>query len=195
MAQTSTLLQAVQFTLTVDWAAGPVADRMSLSVGAYMQPQKSLLLDRRRVARESATNEAKHFLHGEGQGAQLDVKHLAAWGKRHPQSSFITIKIRHHALLLPLIHTFWPKIHVFLCDLKLIVSFAVFILWNRWRKYLSTSRNSLSWLSGTSVRIASSHSGIKHSQSGWLMTLYGIRHSIRFRPSFSCVTVLQDLSQ
>lgn len=37
--------------------------------------------------------------------------------------------------------------------------------------YLSTSRNSLSWWSGTSVRMDSSHSGIKHSHSGWLMTL------------------------
>lgn len=32
--------------------------------------------------------------------------------------------------------------------------------------YLSTSRNSLSWWSGTSVRMDSSHSGIKHSHSG-----------------------------
>lgn len=52
-----------------------------------MQPQKSLLLDGRRVARESATDEAKHFLHGEGQGAQLDVKHLAAWGEKDTRSA------------------------------------------------------------------------------------------------------------
>lgn len=42
----------------------------------YMQPQQSLLLNRGWVAREPAANEAKHFLHGEGQRAQLDVKHL-----------------------------------------------------------------------------------------------------------------------
>jgi len=46
-----------------------------------MQPQQSLLLDRCRVARESAADEAKHFLHGEGQGAKLNIKHLAA-GRR-----------------------------------------------------------------------------------------------------------------
>ncbi len=49
---------------------------------SYMQPQQSLLLHRRWVARESAADEAKHFFHGEGQGAQLNVKHLTV-SRRH----------------------------------------------------------------------------------------------------------------
>lgn len=43
--------------------------------------------------------------------------------------------------------------------------------------------------------MASSHSGIIQSHTGWLITLYGIKQRIRFRPSFNCVTVLHDLSQ
>lgn len=48
-----------------------------LCVHAYMKPQQSLLLHRRGVARESAADEAKHFLHREGKWAQLNIKHLA----------------------------------------------------------------------------------------------------------------------
>lgn len=61
--------------------------------------------------------------------------------------------------------------------------------------YLNTSRNSFSWLSGTSVLIASNHSGIIHSHTAWFITLYGIKQRIRFRPSFNWVTALHDLSQ
>lgn len=61
--------------------------------------------------------------------------------------------------------------------------------------HLNTSLNSFNWLSGTSVLMASNHSGIIHSQTDWLITLYGIRQRIRLRPSFNWVTVLQDLSQ
>lgn len=49
---------------------------LCVCVCAYMQPQQSLLLHWCRIARESAADEAKHFFHGEGQGAQLDIKHL-----------------------------------------------------------------------------------------------------------------------
>ena len=45
----------------VNWTQGSVFVRTC----AYMQPQQSLLLHRRWVARESAADEAKHFLHGE----------------------------------------------------------------------------------------------------------------------------------
>lgn len=50
----------------------------------YMQPQQSLFLYRCWVTREPAADETKHFLHREGQGAQLDIKHLAVrgWYKR-----------------------------------------------------------------------------------------------------------------
>lgn len=42
----------------------------------YMQPEQSLLLYRCWISRKPAANESKHFLHGEGQRAQLDIKHL-----------------------------------------------------------------------------------------------------------------------
>lgn len=41
-----------------------------------MQPEQSLLLYRCWISRKPAANESKHFLHGEGQRAQLDIKHL-----------------------------------------------------------------------------------------------------------------------
>lgn len=54
----------------------------SMCVHSYMQPQQSLFLHRCWVAGESATDEAKHFLHGEGQRAQLNIKHLAVEGRQ-----------------------------------------------------------------------------------------------------------------
>lgn len=43
---------------------------------AYMQPEQRLLLYRCWISRKPAADESKHFLHGEGQRAQLDIKHL-----------------------------------------------------------------------------------------------------------------------
>lgn len=54
-----------------------------------MKPQQSLLLHRRWVAGESAADEAKHFLHGEGQGAQLDIKHLTVKQKAQLSIRFL----------------------------------------------------------------------------------------------------------
>lgn len=81
-AQSLTLWQPVQFTLTVDRTAGCELDTrwcvfLCVFMHAYMKPQQSLLLYRRWVAGESAAYKAKHFLHGERQGAQLNIKHLA----------------------------------------------------------------------------------------------------------------------
>lgn len=72
--------QPAQFIRTVDRTPGGEEVCVCVSVGAYMQPQQSLLLHRRRVARESAADEAKHFFHGERQGAQLNIEHLTAGG-------------------------------------------------------------------------------------------------------------------
>ena len=92
-----TLWQPVQFTRTVDRTTGCEMDTrqcvracvfvcvcgwVCVCVCAYMQPQQSLLLHRRWVARESAADEAKHFFHGEGQRAQLNIKHLTV-SRRH----------------------------------------------------------------------------------------------------------------
>lgn len=84
--ESHTLWQPVQFTLTVDRTAGRELDTrqcvsLCVSIHAYMQPQQRLLLHRRWVARESAAYEAKHFLHWERQGAQLNIKHFAV-GRR-----------------------------------------------------------------------------------------------------------------
>lgn len=48
----------------------------------YVQPEQSLLLYRGWIARKSAADETKHFLHGEGQRAKLDIKHLTG-GQTH----------------------------------------------------------------------------------------------------------------
>lgn len=155
-----------------------------LCVCAYMQPQQSLLLHRRRVARESAADEAKHFLHGEGQGAQLNIEHLTVSRRQnwmwHPSGnvaqSVMFISLLFHSLKTPkclLLHllSFSLMIHLLLIS-PLVQNASSSLVWEfSLRRYLSTSRNSLSWWSGTSVRMASSHSGIKHSHSGWLMTL------------------------
>lgn len=42
----------------------------------YVQPEQSLLLYRCWISRKSAADETKHFLHGEGQRAKLDIEHL-----------------------------------------------------------------------------------------------------------------------
>lgn len=42
----------------------------------YVQPEQSLLLYRCWISRKSAADETKHFLHGEGQRAKLNIKHL-----------------------------------------------------------------------------------------------------------------------
>lgn len=48
----------------------------------YVQPEQSLLLYRCWISRKSAADETKHFLHGEGQRAKLDIKHLTG-GQTH----------------------------------------------------------------------------------------------------------------